>query len=624
MRKRIIIFAMLSVLIILLGLGIISSLSINDSIRHSLTERSELARILASYTDNLLQNNLSRLYDISLSGAVDFGDNDWEPETRAVKTAYQYSIFTDGIFLLDIRGNVVLTYPQGQMKKRNLLYIPYVRKTIEEEKAVVSSIYTEEATNRKVVFVLVPLRDRDGRVIGAAGGEINPTNYILNNIIKVIPTSSDTIIELVDSYGVVIASNNPVRIFVCSDRNKVLGNLIASKHSAIIECHRCHEGKNDQPAGADRQDPLKTTDMLAFAPLSEAPWGISIREPEKVVFAPSSNLKKKFLLLGLVSTGSALLFALGMSKSIVTPVKSLIRATKRISEGDLSAPLTVTSGDEIGILSESFDDMRLKLADSLDRIQKYNTELETRVIERTRDLQQSRRRLTNLLHEVIRAQEDERKRIARELHDETSQAIAALGMSIEIAAIAQREKALTSENFSDLGGKVSQLLEGINMIIQNLRPPVLDDLGLESAVRWLLERHLGGKGITYHLITCEEFQAFLSYDKAIDEKAILTLFRIIQEAVINISKHACASHVNISLFHEDGRVKISVEDDGVGFDVNSVLRDEDMGLNKGYGILGLRERVALLEGILDINSVPGAGTRMEITMPLSSLKVQHV
>ncbi len=620
MRKKIIISAMLSVIIILLSLGIISNLSIHDSIGHSLTERSELASILASYTDNLLQNNLSRLYDISLSGAIDLNDNDWDPEIRALRTAYQYSIFTDGIFLVDLQGNVVLTYPQGQMKKRNLLYIPYVRKTLQEKKAVVSNIYTEEGTGRKVVFVLVPLKDRDGRIIGAAGGEINPTNYILNNIIKVIPTSTDTIIELVDSYGFVIASNNPVRIFTCSDRNRVLGNLIASKKKAIMECHRCHNGEREG-AGADSR---KTTDMLAFAPLSEAPWGISIREPERRVFAPSSNLKKKFLILGLISTGSALLFALGMSKSIVNPIKSLIRATKRISEGNLSAPVRTTSRDEIGVLSASFDDMRQKLADSLDKIQKYNAELEGRVVERTKELQQSRKRLTDLLHDVIRAQEEERKRIARELHDETSQAIAALGMSIEIAAIAHSEKALSPENINELRGKVSQLLKGINRLIQDLRPPVLDDLGLESAIRWLLERHLAEKGVKYHLVTCEEFQALLSHDRTVDEKTVLTLFRIIQEAIINISKHSHAANVNISLFHEDGQVKICVEDDGVGFDVNSVFRDADAGVKTGFGLLGLRERVALLDGTLDISSERGYGTVIEITIPFRSFAVQDV
>jgi signal transduction histidine kinase len=623
MRKKIIISAMLSVIIILLSLGIISNLSIHDSIGHSLTERSELASILASYTDNLLQSNLSRLYDISLSGAVDLSDDDREPEIRALRTAYQYSIFTDGIFLIDLQGNVVLTYPQGQMKKRNLLYIPYVKETLEEKKAVVSSIYTEEGTNRKVIYVLVPLKDREGRIIGAAGGEINPTNYILNNIIKVIPTSTDTIIELVDSYGYVIASNNPVRIFTCSDRNSVLGNLIASKKKAIMECHRCHDGERESP-GADSG---KTTDMLAFAPLSEAPWGISIREPQKRVFSPSSNLKKKFLILGLISTGSALLFALGMSKSIVNPIKSLIRATRRISEGNLSAPVRTTSRDEIGILSASFDDMRQKLADSLDKIQKYNTELESRVVERTRELQQSRKRLSDLLHEVIQAQEDERKRIARELHDETSQAVAALGMSIEIAAIAQREKALSPENIYELRGKVSQLLKGINRLIQDLRPPVLDDLGLEAAIRWLLERHLAERGMKYRLVTCgvcEEFEELLSHNRTVDEKAVLTLFRIIQETIINISKHSHAANVNVSLSHEDSRVRICVGDDGVGFDANSVFKDADVGVKTGFGLLGLRERVALLEGTLNIRSAPGCGTAVEIIIPFRSFAVQDV
>ncbi len=620
MRKKIIIAAMLSVIIILLSLGIISNLSIHDSIGHSLTERSELASILASYTDNLLQSNVSRLYDISLSGAIDLKDDDWEPEIRALRTAYQYSIFTDGIFLIDLQGNVVLTYPQGQMKKRNLMDIPYVKRTLEEKRAVVSSIYTEAGTNRKVIYVLVPLKDREGRIIGAAGGEINPTNYILNNIIRVIPTNSDTIIELVDSYGYVIASNNPVRIFTCSDRNKVLGNLIATKKKAIMECHRCHDGAREA-GGAESK---KTTDMLAFAPLSEAPWGISIREPEKRVFAPSSNLKKKFLILGLISAGSALLFALGMSKSIVNPIKSLIRATRRISEGNLSAPVRVTSHDEIGVLSASFDDMRQKLADSLDKVQKYNAELEERVVERTRELQQSRRRLTNLLHEVIRAQEDERKRIARELHDETSQAIAALGMSIEIAAIAHQESALSPENIYELRAKVSQLLTGLNRLIQDLRPPVLDDLGLESAIRWLLERHLAENGMKYHLVTCDEFQELLSHDRTVDEKAVLTLFRIIQETIINISKHSHARNVNISLFHEEGQAKICVEDDGVGFDVNGALKAADAGVKSGFGLLGLRERVALLDGTLDIRSERGSGTVVEITIPFRSFAVQDV
>src|SRR5512139_1345610 len=170
MQKKIIVSTLLSVIVILLGLGIISNLSINDSIGHSLTERTDLAAILASYTDYRLQNNLTRLYDISLSGSIDLNDDDWDPEDNALKTAYQYSIFTDGIFLLDLKGNVVRSYPLGQ-QKRNLMGNPYVRRTIEENRAVISNIYTEEGTNKRVIYVLVPLTDKSGWKIGAVGGE---------------------------------------------------------------------------------------------------------------------------------------------------------------------------------------------------------------------------------------------------------------------------------------------------------------------------------------------------------------------------------------------------------------------------------------------------------------------
>jgi signal transduction histidine kinase len=230
-----------------------------------------------------------------------------------------------------------------------------------------------------------------------------------------------------------------------------------------------------------------------------------------------------------------------------------------------------------------------------------------------------------LLHEVIRAQEEERKRIARELHDETSQSIAALGMSIEIAAIALKENALTPEKIYELRAKVTQLLEGISRLIQDLRPPVLDDLGLESGVRWLLERHLAVRGIKYQLSASKEFQCLIASEETIlDDKTVFRLFRIIQEAVINVSKHANASNVTVSLLFDGHVVKACIKDDGVGFDVQTVLREADAGERSGFGLIGLKERAALLAGTVDIRSIPGEGTEITIIIPLSSLEVQNV
>jgi signal transduction histidine kinase len=624
MKKRIIVATLLSVVVILLSLGVISNLSVHNTIEHSLQDRLQLAEVVANFVDNLLERHLTRLYDISLSGAVDFGDGDWEPEKKALETAYQYSIFTDGIFLLDMDGNVVLTYPPSQIQKTNLKGIPYVKKTLDEKKPVISNIYTEEEKLRKVIYVLVPLKDKDGNTIGAAGGEINPTSYVLNNLIKAVYPGEESVIELVDGNGMVITANNQSRVFAISDHNKVISGFISEKKKAVIKCHRCHED-GGAVGSAYEDEPRKTTDILAFSPLSGAPWGIAIRESEKQLFAPSSYLKRVFFILGIISIGSALLLAIGMSRSIVNPVNSLIAATKQITKGNLKSPITVASKDEIGILGESFESMRVRLSESLDELQRYNEELEERVAKRTRELQQSRKRLENMLQVAITAQEDERMRIARELHDETSQSIAALGMSLDIASMALGENKLAPESLRELREKVGQLLVGINRLIQNLRPPVLDDLGLESAVRWLLERHFAGKGIKYELNTCEKVPELISGNGShMDKKIELTLFRVIQEAVVNISKHSNASNVSVVITCKDSRIEVRIEDDGVGFDLEEVIRHADMNEGKGFGLLGLRERVSLLDGTLQIHSKPGEGTSITVDIPVSHPGVKDV
>jgi signal transduction histidine kinase len=195
-------------------------------------------------------------------------------------------------------------------------------------------------------------------------------------------------------------------------------------------------------------------------------------------------------------------------------------------------------------------------------------------------------------------------------------------MSIDIATIALREKVLTPESVQELRGKVTQLLEGIGRIIQDLRPPVLDDLGLESAVRWLIERHLLEKGVRCQLNTSEIFSRLASEVR--DEKTVLTIFRIIQETIINVSKHAQATEVNVDLSYVYPNLIIEIEDDGVGFDVKNVIGSADTVSKSGFGIMGLRERVALLDGTLRIHSTTGEGTRVSITIPLNLPEVKDV
>ncbi|MEW6109025.1 MAG: ATP-binding protein [Nitrospirota bacterium] len=604
MYKRIIISVILSILIILISLGIASYLTVNDIIKRSLDKRVELAKMIAKHTDSIIESNFNRLYDISLSGGVDFGDNDWEPEKKALQAAYQYSIFTDGIFLLDKNGNTVLTYPPRLENAGNRLSIPYISMIILEGRPIISDIYTIEPLQKKVIFALVPLKNKNGDIVGVAGGEINPTNYMLTKVIRDIPAEPNTYVEIVDSHGIVMASNNPNRIFTCNDHNRFLGTLIKEKKSSVRTCHRCHSAKEKEMGMKDE----RSTDILAFAPLEMAPWGVSIVQPEKDVFEPASKLKKTFLVFSIGSIGIALLMAIGMSRSIVKPVHELIDATHKIASGDMSKSIGFGGVDEIGMLSSSFEVMRVKLADSLERLQQYNIQLEERVAERTKEIKQSQKKVENLLKKVISAQEDERKRIARGLHDETMQSLSAILMKMDMCRL-HPEHAPGSQA-EEMKNIVLNTLDGIRNIIQNLRPSILDDLGLEASIRWLLDKYLAEKGITYYFnIIGTQGKRFYTFIET-------TLFRILQEAIANIARHSDAQNVFVILKIDEDSINLDIEDDGKGFDVKSALRRTEDG--RGLGLLGIKERAYLLDGNVQICSKPGSGTRVSLRIPLKS------
>lgn len=609
MRKRIIFLLILNMGIILASLGVISHLSVSASIERSIENRLTLANIIGKYVDHVLESNLKRLYDISLSGKVDFADGDWEPEKKALKGAIEYSVFTGRIFFLDRRGNMVLSYPHSERERINMLEIPHLTRTITELKPVISDVYTVPATGRKVIFALVPLKDKDGEVVGVAGGEIDPTNYLLTQIIATIPTGADTYIELVDSHGVVIASNDPRRILTCNERYKFLGGLMAEKKGTVLSCHRC---KGSNP------DDKRERDMLAFAPLTVAPWGIIVRDPQDAVFSPSTSLRKGFLVLTLIAIATTTLLAIGLSRSIVRPVRSLIGATERIAEGNLDAPVEASSRDEIGTLSRSFDDMRIKLAKSLESIQRYSEELETRVADRTEELQRSREKLAILLREIITAGEEERKRIARELHDDTSQCLNAILISLDGIGSHFSAYDPIRKQLVQIREQCLATLKGLHQMIRDLRPPVLDDLGLESAIKWVLERHIGERGGRFSFTTagnCEDLKA-RSRGVLDFSRVELVLFRVVQEAIINISKHADAKNVSVSVIFGDDSIDLEIEDDGRGFDAEKVFESFKKGRLKGLGILGMEERIALLDGKLSVRSEPGMGTRIEVFVPI--------
>jgi signal transduction histidine kinase len=402
--------------------------------------------------------------------------------------------------------------------------------------------------------------------------------------------------EIIDSNEIVIASDKPSHILGHHDHDGILSKMIKDHESGVNHCSHGFS-KNDG----------RTEDELAVVPLESVSWAIVFGQNRNEVFQPAHQLRNKFFLLALIFIATALIFSIGISRNIVSPIRSLITATNRIGQGDLSVPVGNIGSDEIAMLGRSFDDMREQLAKSLESIQRQNSELEERVLSRTQQLEEKQIANTALLKQLITSQEDERKRIARELHDESLQTLSAILMNIDMCLL--HPDLINPVKVGAMKDTVMRVINEMSKVIQNLRPTVLDDLGFEAAIVWLADRNLNDKNIRCYLSMNELAEERLSPEMQI------TLFRIIQETTMNIARHSDAANVFINIRTDREKFTLCIEDDGIGFDPASAL--ENLQTGRGLGIRGMKERVSQVNGELQICSTVGEGTVVHCSIPLT-------
>lgn len=224
-------------------------------------------------------------------------------------------------------------------------------------------------------------------------------------------------------------------------------------------------------------------------------------------------------------------------------------------------------------------------------------------------VQEREGQLEELVRKLVHAQEDERQRIARELHDETGQKLTALGMGLAAleAALGQNDFTRSNPLLRNLREMNDQAITELRNIMANLRPAQLDDLGLAPALRWYVGQYQA---------RCPTLHVQLNIDKQPDRLPAeheTVLFRVVQEALTNIQRHAQATQVTLKLIMDRSTVRLEVIDNGVGFDPKQPPRHEP---GSGLGLPGMRERVALVNGRLEVDSGPGRGTHIIVELPL--------
>jgi len=273
------------------------------------------------------------------------------------------------------------------------------------------------------------------------------------------------------------------------------------------------------------------------------------------------------------------------------------------------ARMIAKSDTAVATLSRRYATALRQLKRETDRRQTLQKALDMSAKQRRESLEQSRRvqeHLRRLSHEILSAQESERKRISRELHDEIGQTLTAI--NVQLASLGKAASAHTAglkKHIASTQRLVERSMDTVHRFARELRPPVLDDLGLIPALRAYLRDFTKRTRIPVRVTT-------LAVVEQLDTDKRTVLYRVAQEALVNVAKHARATQVDVSLIKIDGAAWMEIHDNGRSFRVQSVFSAKKI---KRLGLLGMRERVEMVGGMFTIESSKATGTTIRAQIP---------
>lgn len=569
-------------LVLLVAVGaLVLGLGFGRVERRAVEERLLVGRALAEHFDTSLGDLFHALRRLAASSAI---------LTPAAATALRagrlesnpaHHPFRDAIYVLDGEGRVVVGDPP-EIAPLPMRMLPITRREW------VTGVFAKVPGDPRVA-ALQPFRaaGRDYWLVAEMILKDSSVSAMLGDL----ASPADFHLFLVDGDAVVVAASRAEQVGRAVPEGSSLRVALAGRRTFLATHTPCwvddHSGEH----------------VAVMVPLEMAPWGVVLQQPREQAFAALYAYRNMVLAAILVLMLTGLLLSRALSRTVLVPLQELSEQAEALRRGELERPIGVDGEeDEIRVLARTLDAARLRLRESLAEMRAWNARLEDEVASRTQEigvlleqaLEQDAQR-GRLVRRLLDAGEDERRRIARELHDEISQLLTVVQFSLE---------ALPAEHPEV--GKAKHLLaksqQELHRLIYDLRPSVLDDLGLPTALAWLVENRLAPRGIEARL----EIEPELELPPELE----VTTFRIAQEIFTNILRHAEAENVSVELYRHDGNLVLTVEDDGKGFDPAAG--------HDGAGLVGIRERAAIVGGAVHLDSEPELGTQVSVELPLTS------
>ncbi len=357
--------------------------------------------------------------------------------------------------------------------------------------------------------------------------------------------------------------------------------------------------RSDRPSIVEAAAPDGTPALYAIAPVESGLRRhrvyVVLIVPKRVAFADANrNFLHNLLLMALVAALALMAAWFGGDFFVLKPVRDLTAASKRLAAGDLGARTTISrTRGEFGELARAFDDMAEKL--EAHQLQQQRSQ---------QALQESREQLRRLAAHIETIREQERSHIAREIHDNLGQALTALKMDLSwITRKMSGPQPEIQRKLASMRSLIDETIATVHRVTAQLRPGVLDDLGLAAAIEWQVEEFEERTGIACDLELASEGEA-LSAEQA------TAIFRILQEALTNVARHSRATRLRVATEESSDHFVLEVADNGIGIDPQALAS------SKSYGIIGIRERVHPWDGKVSIRGTPGQGTTLRVEIPL--------
>ena len=538
-----------------------------------------------------------------ISQANVFKQNDIGLIRGYLKAVTSGSSYINDIDVLDRKGNILIS-SSNEGEEGYIAWDLHLGVKDLFSKAVRSSngdIYLTEAHllgSGPEIIIISPVLGANSKVISVLLFEIS-----LHGVQEIVDEFSersigDTLTYIVDKFGnVIVSTDNNLPVFESFPDLRIQPAMLGD--IAVGSVVYTNADGEEVMAGF--------ADMREFGVNKALNWNIINVTPMRQVIQPISETRNVLTAIGIIVSVMAVLVAYLLARSITLPLQRTVALAEEIRRGNYSHRLEENIGGEIGSLATAINEMADRIEERTAEIITRNEKLTSEIVER----KIAQDRLKKLSHKIVRLQEEERRRVSRELHDGINQLLVSVKYKIE--NFDEKFKGSPEEALKDIKKAVIFLEEAISevrRVSHALRPSVLDDLGLAPAITNLARQFSDRNQIDVEVNGVDE-QIFERLPADVET----AMYRIVQEALHNIEKHANATKVVIDVTHTDTNVTIRIEDNGEGFDLQKAMRKTRS--TQSMGLRNMRERIELLQGSFFIHSDVGKGTFVEVKAPLT-------